>query len=131
MAREGGSVETLRVILANEPRLLREMLKRVFDRAPDFQPVAEVTDTTQLASAVERANAHWVIVSLPRSGEMPDDVGRLATAHPDVGFIGLADDASVVKARIDRVESDWDNPTLEELLTALHRYPTGDARIVH
>lgn len=116
-------MEPLRVILANEPRLLREMLMRVFDSAPDFQPVAEVTDTTNLASAVEQAHVHWVIVSLPRSGEIPDAVGRLASTHPDVGFLGLADDASSVKARVDTTEYDWDRPTLEQLLAALHRHP--------
>jgi hypothetical protein len=117
------SVEQLRVILANKPRLLREMLIRVFDRAPDFQPVAEVTDTTNLASAVEQAHAHWVIVSLPRNGKIPDAVGRLASIHPGVGFLGLADDASVVKACVDSREYDWSQPTLEQLLAVLHHRP--------
>lgn len=115
-------MEQLRVVLANKPRLLREMLVRVFDRAPDFQPVAEVTDTRNLASAVEQAHAHWVIVSLPRNGEIPDAVDRLATSHPGVGFLGLADDASAVKARVNAREYDWDRPSLEQLLHALHQH---------
>jgi len=58
-----------RIILANEPRLLREMLGHVFDSTPGLEVVALVENPIQLASVVHEEEAHWLIVSLDDANE--------------------------------------------------------------
>ena len=53
-----------RIILANEPRLLREMLGHVFDGTPGLQVVAIVENPVQLAAVVGQEKVHWLVVTL-------------------------------------------------------------------
>lgn len=53
-----------RIILANQPRLLREMLGHVFAVTPGLQVVAEVDAPSQLLTVLGETEAHWLIVTL-------------------------------------------------------------------
>lgn len=55
-----------RIILANQPRLLREMLGHVFAVTPGLQVVAEVDAPSQLLAVLGQTEAHWLIVTLDR-----------------------------------------------------------------
>lgn len=58
-----------RIILANQPRLLREMLGRVFETTPGLEVVAVVENPIQLANITGREEAHWLIVTLGSENE--------------------------------------------------------------
>ncbi len=58
-------MSTKRVILANGPRLLREMLHRVINKAEHLEVVQEVLHHEELPAAIERFNPEWVILSSP------------------------------------------------------------------
>ncbi len=53
-----------RIVLANRPRLLREMLSHVFASTPGLQVVAELDDPAQLSAVIGQAHANWLIVTL-------------------------------------------------------------------
>ncbi len=53
-----------RIVLANQPRLLREMLGRVFSITPGLQVVAEVDDPAHLPAVISHSQANWLIVTL-------------------------------------------------------------------
>jgi hypothetical protein len=112
------------VILANEPRLLRGMLKRVIARAPGLQVVGEVTDPAMLSSLIQQTNARWVIVSLWPKGLLPTVLQALLTEHSSVCILGVAADGS--QARIKRAESpeeDLPNLSLGKLIAVLSEGP--------
>jgi len=61
-------MQTHRVVLANESRLLREMLERVIRKVPDLEVVGHAADPARLPSVLEETDAQWVIVSLLPNG---------------------------------------------------------------
>lgn len=91
------------VVLANEPRLLRGMLKRVIAKAPGLQVVGEATDPAKLSSMIRQTGARWVIVSLWPEGLLPGSLEALLAEHASVSILGVAADGS--QARIKRHES--------------------------
>jgi DNA-binding NarL/FixJ family response regulator len=83
-----------RVLLANEPRLFREMLQRVMQNTPGLEVVGEVTDPHALRAAMGTTGAHWLVVSLTPDGELPAVVGELLVEFPSLCVLGVADDGS-------------------------------------
>jgi len=53
-----------RIILANQPRLFREMLGHVFSATPGLQVVATLDDAMELSGVIGQAQANWVVVTL-------------------------------------------------------------------
>lgn len=88
-----------RVILANQPRLLRSLLRRVLRRTGDIDVVGEVTDLENLPPEVEETDAQWVIVSLWRNGDLPETLRSLMVDHPALCLLGLAADGSQARIR--------------------------------
>lgn len=96
-------MESYRVVLANEPRLLRGLLHRVLQQAPGVQVVGQETDPTKLSSTVDESQADWVIVSLWQNGHLPASLRALVAEHPSLCLMGMAPDGS--QARIWSLEN--------------------------
>jgi hypothetical protein len=120
--REKGhaAMETSRVILANESRLLRGMLRRVIARAPGLEVVGEVKDAAQLSSLIQQTNAQWVILSLWPEGLAPSAIESLLTEHSSLCILGMAADGSQARIkRADSAEEDLLNLSLGKLIAVL------------
>jgi hypothetical protein len=118
-------MQSSQVVLANEPRLLRGMLKRVIAKAPGLQVVGEVTDPAKLSFLIQQTDARWVIVSLWPEGLLPGALESLLTEHSSVCIMGVAADGS--QARIKRAkcpEEDLHNLSLSKLIAVLSEGPT-------
>ena len=112
--------EQIRVILANEPRLLREMLKRVFNKRFDLDVVAEVTNLSRLPVIIDRTHPQWVVVSLLPNGDFPSYALALPSLYPRVGLVAVAADGSRVKVKSgDLFERDLEGISLGDLLAIL------------
>jgi hypothetical protein len=86
---------TKRVILAIGPRLLREMLHRVIDKADHLEVVREMSDEGDLPEAIETYEPGWVIVStsfIYRSY-------RWIHEFPSVGFVFLSPNEHVISMK--------------------------------
>lgn len=115
-------MESRRIILANEPRLLREMLKRVVDKQPDLQVVGEVSDWAELPSTIEQTEAQWVILSLLADGKMPEIADSLLAAHPKLHVLAVALDGSRIKMKCGASEEEWlNNLSLDALIARLRK----------
>lgn len=90
-------MESCRIVLANEPRLLRGLLHYALAKAADVEVVGEVMDPARLPDAVAQGAADRVIVSLWRDTDLPLPIRRLVDAHPAVAVMGVAADGSRVK----------------------------------
>jgi DNA-binding NarL/FixJ family response regulator len=109
-----------RVILANDSRLLRGMLKHVIDRAPGLEVVDEISDLTMLPSAVERTDPHWAIVSLCGDGRMPEIADRVLDRCASVSILAVATDGSLAKVkRVACREQTLGHLSLEQLISVL------------
>jgi hypothetical protein len=121
--RELSSVmSTKRVILANGPRLLREMLHRVINKADHLEVVQEVPNHEELPFAIERSDPAWVIVSLPFSHHTQDWINDCVANYPAVRFIFLSPDNRSIKMKWQTsYEEDLTNFSLGDFIQFLEK----------
>ncbi len=123
-------MEPHRILVANEARFLREMLKRAFEKVPSLSVAGEITDPARLASAIGQTGAEWVIVSLRPDGAMPEMIEPLLAEYPAVRFLGVAMDGSQVKMKwIESREDVLEGPSLDDLIAILRDDLPASVRI--
>ncbi|MFN2227779.1 MAG: hypothetical protein ACK2UY_15775 [Anaerolineae bacterium] len=116
-------MESYRVVLSNEPRLLRGLLSRVIQQAPGVMVVGQEMDKARLSSMVAESRADWVIVSLWQNGQLPAFLRDLVSAHPSLCLLGMAADGSRARTWCqERGEQALNGLSLDEFITTL-RHP--------
>jgi DNA-binding NarL/FixJ family response regulator len=111
-----------RVILANDSRLLREMLHRVINKADHLEVVQEVPNHADLPFAIERFNPAWVIVSLPYKDRAQGQINDFMADYPSIRFILLSpDDKSVKMKWQNSYEEDLTNLSLRDFIHFLEK----------
>lgn len=115
-------MQLYRVILANEPRLLRGLLSRALQQAPGVQVVGQETDKAKLASTIDESGADWVIVSLWQNGNLPAFLQDLISERPSLCLMGMAADGSQARTwSPDGGERNLNGLTLDELIATLRQ----------
>jgi chemotaxis response regulator CheB len=113
-----------RVLLANEPRLIRTMLKRIFENTPGLEIVGEVLDQAELASIVGQTSAEWVVATLDANGEAPEAIETLFAHYPHLCVLMLSEDSSQVRLkRSGHSDKTLDGLSLAELIGILRENP--------
>lgn len=92
-------MSTKRVILANNSRLLREMLHRVIDKTAQLHVVQELADQENLPSAIERLDPTWVIVSSQHGERAQRWLDARVAEYPAVRFLILSSDYSGLRIK--------------------------------
>jgi chemotaxis response regulator CheB len=117
-----------RILLVTEPRLLREMVERVIEKAPGLQVVGEIDDMTDLVPMIEETGADWLVVFLAPDEELPAGVQELLTSHPSVRVLVFASDGSQIEMKwVEFHAKALDRINLEELISVLsNEYPVAD-----
>lgn len=106
-----------RILLANTPRLLREIFKHAFQRYPDMEIVGETANSDDLYGQIKKSRADWILVSLHANGNFPDFVNSILDDYPGIGIIAISADGSQAKARCrENSRDDLANLSLNELM---------------
>jgi chemotaxis response regulator CheB len=114
------------VLVANRPRLMRELVLATIADQPDFEIVGEVRDESKLTVAVEEVQPDVLILAL----ENPDDryvqCGFLLGRYPNMKILALAPEQNrgmlywaIVDVRTRPLES-----SEEGILSALRERPS-------
>jgi DNA-binding NarL/FixJ family response regulator len=82
----------IRVLLANRPRLMRELILTTFADQPDIEVVGQVADEANILESVEKTRPHCVVVAQDRPGKRPDICDTLLRLHPEVRILAVAPD---------------------------------------
>jgi chemotaxis response regulator CheB len=82
----------IRVLVANRPRLIRELMLATISDQPDIEVVREIRQETELESAVEETRPDVLIVSLERTNRLPDVYASILRSHPQLRVIAIASD---------------------------------------
>ncbi len=80
-----------RVLVANQPRLMRELVLETICDQPDIEVVGELQDDQQISEMVERTHPDFLIVAL-RGDERPPICDELLRRHPEIRILALAPD---------------------------------------
>lgn len=88
----------LQVVMANKPRMLREMLGKVIGRSSGVNVIGEVINAERLPLIVELLRPDWVVLSLSPGGSLPDIAKVLRDIRPDLGILAITENADRVCA---------------------------------
>jgi chemotaxis response regulator CheB len=87
-------VNPIRVLMANRPRLIRELVMGTISDQPDIQIVGEIQQDNELESAVERIHPDVLIAALERSNELSSVCHRILRNHPGMRVIAISQGGS-------------------------------------
>ena len=82
--------KTIRVLVANRPRLMRETILATFADQPDIEIVGEVADESEILESVNKTVPNFVVIALEQPGERPQICDDLLRVHPEVRVIAVA-----------------------------------------
>lgn len=109
-----------RIILVNNSRLMRDMLKRVISKTEGLEIVSDLDDLAEFPEAVKRIKADWAIVLLPPDEGIPDLVEQVINEQPSMRFLLMGVDGSHARIKWNEPhEVPLDKKNLQELLALL------------
>jgi chemotaxis response regulator CheB len=88
--------KAIRVLVANRPRLMREMILATFADQPDVEIVGEVADDSEISESVRKTLPNFVVIALERPGTRPAICDDLLREHPEVRVIAVAPEKNYV-----------------------------------
>jgi DNA-binding NarL/FixJ family response regulator len=117
---------TITVVLANRPRLFRELLQHALNTESARFRVIEATDGTPTPAVLGEAD--WVVVDEESAAE----AAKMAAAHPHLGILALEGRGSRARVLAPAAHANWqqasDVPTLAILFDLLSQVPSRQAR---
>jgi chemotaxis response regulator CheB len=88
--------KSIRVLVANHPRLMREVVLTTFADQPDIEIVGEVADELQIAESVNKTLPNFVVIALDHSDRRPPICDKLLREHPELRVIAVAQDKNCI-----------------------------------
>ncbi len=88
--------KAIRVLVANRPRLMRELILTTFADQPDIEIVGEVGDESEISESVKRTLPNFVVIALDHPGRRPAICDELLREHPEVRVIAVAPEKNFV-----------------------------------
>src|SRR6266852_3256418 len=82
--------KAIRVLVANQPRLMREVILTTFADQPDIEIVGEVSDESEISEIVRKTLPNFVVIALDQPGQRPPICDDLLREHPEVRIIAVA-----------------------------------------
>ena len=88
--------KSIRVLVANHPRLMREIVLTTFADQPDIEIVGEVTDESQISETVKKTMPHFVVIALDQPGKRPFICDVLLREYPEVHVIAVSPESNYI-----------------------------------
>jgi chemotaxis response regulator CheB len=82
--------KVIRILVANRPRLMRELLLATLADRPDIEIVGEVSNEAEIPASVKRTAPDLLVISLDDLGARPRICDTVLRAHPDLRIIAVA-----------------------------------------
>ena len=80
----------IRVLVANRPRLMRDLVRATISDQPDIEVLAEIEDDSKIAEIVAELKPDFVIVALDKLDERPQICDYLLAHHPLIKVLAVA-----------------------------------------
>jgi len=82
--------KSIRVLVANRPRLMRELILTTFADQPDIEIVGEVADESEISASVKKTLPNIVVIALDQPGRRPPICDDLLREHPKLRVLAVA-----------------------------------------
>jgi DNA-binding NarL/FixJ family response regulator len=83
-------VQKIRVLVANRPRLMRELVLATITDQPDIEIVGEAGDDRELTEMVDRRRPDCLIIALDDPEQSPGLCGFLLGRYPNMRILAVA-----------------------------------------
>ena len=80
----------IRVLVANQPRLMRDLVLATVSDQPDIEVLGALDDESQIARVVAKTQPDFVIVGLDSPDERPAICDYLLARYPSVKVLAVA-----------------------------------------
>ncbi len=87
--------QPIRVVVANRPRLIRELVLESITDQPDIQIVAEIENEEEIPRVVEETRPDFLIIALDKNNRHAALCRALLTRFPEMKILGLAPEQNV------------------------------------
>ena len=110
-----------RVLVANRPRLMRELIRATIADQPDIEVVGEIRDDAEILPAVDLMQPDFLIITLDESDQRPIICDFVLERHPQVKILAIAPDrnSSIFYWASLHIRSSQIDPSEEGVLNAL------------
>ena len=82
--------QPIRVVVANQPRLMRELVLETIVEEPDIETVAEVQNEVTIVEVVEKTHPDFLIIALDKSDKRPPLCDILLRRYPEMKILAIA-----------------------------------------
>lgn len=83
-------MKRVRVLVANKPRFMRELILSTIADQPDIDLLGEVSNQDDLTEAVEQSRPDVLILAMDQQDKFRAQCGFLLGRHPDMRILALA-----------------------------------------
>jgi DNA-binding NarL/FixJ family response regulator len=80
----------IRVLVANRPRLIRELILTTLLDQPDIEIVGELADEADIPANIEKTNPDVVLIAQDKIGEGPSICDEVLLRRPEIRIIAVA-----------------------------------------
>lgn len=88
--------KAIRVLVANRPRLMRELILTTFADQPDIEIVGEVAEESEISESIKKTLPNFVVIALDHPGRRPAICDVVLREHPEVRVIAVAPEKNFV-----------------------------------
>ena len=128
--RREKAVRKIRVLVANRPRLMRDLVLATISNQPDIEVVGEAQNESEITELVDTVRPDIVIIALDQTEGRPELCGFLLGRYPRMKVLAVAPQennsilyTAFVDIRAKRVEN-----SEEGLLNSLRNPDTAEIR---
>ena len=79
-----------RILVANSPKLMRDVILAALADQPDIEIVGEVSDEAEIAQQVQTTLPDLLVIALEQSERRPAICDRILREHPELRIIAVA-----------------------------------------
>jgi len=84
------AVRKIRVLVANRPRLMRELVLATIADQPDIEVVGETQNESEIAELVDTVRPDFLIIALDQTKGRPELCGLLLGRYPEMKVLAVA-----------------------------------------
>jgi len=91
----GGAVKKIKVLVANRPRLMREIVLATISDQPDIEIVGELQNDAEVVDAVEQTHPDFLILALEDAEQRPSFCDFILERYPRMKILAVAPERNV------------------------------------
>jgi chemotaxis response regulator CheB len=84
--------KTIRILVANRPKLMRDVILATLADEPGIEIVGEVSNDAEISNRVDQTRPDLLVISLDEPGMRPPICDTVLLHHPQVRIIAVAAD---------------------------------------